>query len=64
MPRPLDFEKRYRAAEARPFPQKNELYCRSMWDPEIRPVRKAFFGVAETRDRAGRRIEDFALRNT
>jgi epoxyqueuosine reductase len=75
-PAPVDPD-RFRASDRRagievtadfaPFEQKNDMFCRSRWDPEIRSkAAKDFFishRVINARKGDGYRQRDFALRN-
>jgi reductive dehalogenase len=63
MPRKMDFETRYRADDARPFDQKNEMFKRVRWDPELKQAGRAFYGLIDPKDKAGYRLEDISLRN-
>jgi reductive dehalogenase len=63
MPRMMDFETLYRAGGAQPFDQKNEMFKRVRWDPELRELGMQFFGIVNPREQAGYRHEDYALRN-
>ncbi len=63
MPRNMDFEKKYDAGNAQPFDQKNEMFKRVRWDPELKKLGRAFYGLIEPKDKAGYRLEDISLRN-
>ena len=63
MPRKMDFEERYRADRVEPFDQKNEMFKRAVWDPELRHLGKQVFGLVTPDGREGYKLEDFALRN-
>jgi len=61
----MDFETKYQAGSAVPFSQKNEMFKRARWDPELREAAKRFYGLFAPREKArpGYRHEDIALRN-
>jgi reductive dehalogenase len=59
----MDFEAKYRAWDAQPFDQKNDMFKRVRWDPELSHLGDQFFGVVSPRDKIGYRHEDFSLRN-
>ncbi|MFH1349641.1 MAG: reductive dehalogenase [Pseudomonadota bacterium] len=63
MPRKMDFERKYIAGDAQPIHQKNEMFKRVRWDPELKQAGRDFYGVINPKDRAGYRHEDISLRN-
>jgi epoxyqueuosine reductase len=63
MPRKMDFETKYEAGNAEPFDQKNDMFKRVRWEPEMRPLAQAYYGMVTPSDKPGYRIEDIALRN-
>jgi reductive dehalogenase len=63
MPRTMDFEAKYRAGDAEPFHQKNEMYKRVRWAPELKQLGRDYYGVIQPQDKAGFRHEEIAFRN-
>lgn len=63
MSRPMDFESLYEANYAQLFEQKNEMFKRVRWDPDLRDLARGFYGLIHPKDKAGYRLEDMALRN-
>ncbi|MDY7037334.1 MAG: reductive dehalogenase [Thermodesulfobacteriota bacterium] len=63
MPREMDFEAKYRARDVGLFDQKNEMFKRARWDPELKQAGKDFYGVINPKGKAGYRHEDISLRN-
>jgi epoxyqueuosine reductase len=63
MPRTMDFETKYRAGNAEPFDQKHDMFKRVRWEPEFRPMARAYYGLVTPQDRPGFRHEDIAFRN-
>jgi reductive dehalogenase len=63
MPRKMDFEKKYDAKNAQPFDQKNEMFKRPRWDPELQKMGQGFWGLIAPKDKPGYRYEDMSLRN-
>lgn len=63
MPRRMDFEEKYQAASVEPFDQKNEMFKRVRWQPELRNAGRSYYGVVNPQDRPGFRHEDIAFRN-
>lgn len=59
----MDFEDKYRAGDAEPFNQKNDMFKRPRWDPALKEVGLGFWGLINPKDTAGFRHEDVALRN-
>jgi reductive dehalogenase len=59
----MNFEEKYNAENAKPFDQKNEMYKRVRWDPDLKKLGRAFYGLIEPRNQAGYRLEDISLRN-
>ena len=63
MPRKMDFENKYKAREAQPFDQKNEMYKRVRWESELREYGRSYYGVVTPKQEPGFRHEDIGLRN-
>jgi epoxyqueuosine reductase len=63
MPSTMDFEAKYRAGDAAPFHQKNEMYKRVRWDNELKQLGRDYFGVVEPTDKPGFRHQEIAFRN-
>ena len=59
----MDFEEKYQAASVEPFDQKNEMFKRVRWQPELRNAGRSYYGVVNPQDRPGFRHEDIAFRN-
>lgn len=56
---------RYVVAEAERFDQKNEMFCRPLWDPEMLELGRRFYMTDVPRKgRAGYRLKGPALVNT
>ena len=63
MPSRMDFEAKYKAGDAELFDQKNEMFKRVRWEPELRDAGGSYYGVVTPQDRPGFRHEDIAFRN-
>ena len=63
MPRTMNFEARYKAREVEPFDQKNEMFKRVRWEPELKQLARSYYGVTTPEDRPGYTLEDIAFRN-
>ncbi len=63
MPRTMDFERKYRAGDATPFDQKNEMFKRMWWDKKFAGMLRGFNGVIPADGRNGATNESMALRN-
>ncbi|UCB50446.1 MAG: reductive dehalogenase [Deltaproteobacteria bacterium] len=63
MPRKMDFETKYNARDAQPFEQKNEMFKRVRWEPELREAGRSYYGIVTPQDRPGFRHEEIAFRN-
>ena len=63
MPRRMDFVTKYNAKDAQPFEQKNEMFKRVRWEPELKEAGRSYYGVVTPQDKAGFRHEDISFRN-
>jgi epoxyqueuosine reductase len=63
MPRKMDFEAKYKAADAEPFNQGNEMWKRPRRDPEMKHLGKALYDPSVPQGRPGYNREDIAFRN-
>jgi len=63
MPNKMDFDSRYSAKNVKQFAQKNEMFKRPSWEPELQKYAMAFFGTNTPKDRPGFKHEDMALTN-
>ena len=63
MPRKMDFETKYNAKDAQPFEQKNEMFKRVRWEPELREAVRSYYGIVTPQDIPGFRHEDISFRN-
>ena len=55
---------RYVTGDVRPFDQKNEMFKRPFWDPQMQPLGKKFYyDRVMPKDRPGYRLEDQAMVN-
>ncbi|MBW2062491.1 MAG: reductive dehalogenase [Deltaproteobacteria bacterium] len=63
MPRKMDFEAKYRAGDAMPFNQKNDMFKRMWWDKKFEGHLRDFNGVIPADGRNGAINENLALRN-
>jgi hypothetical protein len=64
MSRELDFKAEYGAKNAQGFNQKNEIYNRARWEPELKELGQNYSGVVTPKDKSGFRDGDIAIRNT
>ena len=53
MSRKMDFEAKYRAGEAKPFDQKNEMFKRQRWDKKFEDRPGRFFSGVRADGRNG-----------
>jgi len=63
MPKTMDFENKYRAGDAKPFDQKNEMFKRMWWDKKFEGMLGGFNGVIPADGSNGATNENMALRN-
>jgi len=63
MPKKMDFEAKYKAANAPPFDQGDEMWKRPRRDIELKEVGRAFYRHQPPRGRPGYNREDIAFRN-
>jgi epoxyqueuosine reductase len=63
MPKTMDFEAKYQAADAEPFSQCNEMWKRPRREPELRELGKALYDPSVPEDRPGFERQDIAFRN-
>jgi len=63
MPRKMDFEAKYKASGVGPFDQKNEMFKRVRWEPELKQHGRNYYGMINPQDKPGFRHEDIAFRN-
>ena len=63
MPRNMDFETKYRAGNAKPFDQKNDMFNRRWWDKQFEWTIRGFHGVIPADGTNGATNENMALRN-
>jgi reductive dehalogenase len=59
----MDFETKYNAEDAEAFEQKNEMFKRARWEPELREAGRSYYGVVTPQSRPGFRHEDISFRN-
>jgi len=61
----MDFEAKYMAGDARLFDQKNEMFKRARWEPELREAARKVYGLIRPKSgqKAGYQHEEMALRN-
>jgi len=53
----------YIVGEVSRFDQKNEMYKRTRWQPELREVGRKLFGLVYPRDKNGHTLKDLAFKN-
>jgi reductive dehalogenase len=63
MPRRMDFEVKYKAGDAAPFDQANEMWKRPRRDPKLREVGRQFYKHQLPQGRPGYNREDIGFRN-
>ena len=63
MPKKMDFEKKYQAAAAEPFDQKNEMFKRTAWDKQFEGMWRGFSGIIPADGKNGATNVNMALRN-
>ena len=63
MPRKMDFEAKYRAGDAEPFDQKNDMFKRMYWDKKFEGLLRGFNGVIPADGKNGATNENMAMRN-
>jgi reductive dehalogenase len=55
------WEKKYVVEPVERFDQKNEMFSRPFWDPELRDLKRKALGLVMPRDRAGYKLPEVAL---
>jgi len=58
-----EWEKKWIARPIERFDQKNEMFKRPLWDPEVKELKRKVFGVAMPKDKAGYHLEEMVLGN-
>ncbi|MDH5695829.1 MAG: reductive dehalogenase [Dehalococcoidia bacterium] len=54
---------KYIAGEVTRFDQKNDMYKRTRWQPELREVSRKLFGLVYPKDKEGHTLKDMAFKN-
>jgi ferredoxin len=59
----MDFETKYNAKDAQSFEQKNEMFKRVRWEPELKELARSYYGIVTPQVTPGFRHEEIAFRN-
>ena len=60
----IDFEDKYQGHNVERFHQKNEMFKRVRWDPDLKQLGRSYYGPVTPQSESGFRHEDIAFRNS
>ena len=58
-----EWEKKWIVGPIERFDQKNEMFKRPFWEPELRELKKKVFGPVMPKDKAGYHLQEMVLGN-